>query len=50
MSKATQNSVYSAPTLSKMGRVETLTAGTSKGDNTDAAFPVGTPFGSITFS
>ena len=50
MTDNTAKIAYVAPSLCKMGRVETLTAGTRKGDNTDAVFPVGTPFGDITFS
>jgi hypothetical protein len=41
---------YVAPALRKEGRVEALTAGNASGANTDAVFPVGTPFGDVTFS
>ncbi|KUP93528.1 putative RiPP precursor [Tritonibacter horizontis] len=50
MTDNTTKITYVAPSLCKKGRVEALTAGTSKGENGDAAFPVGTPFGDLTFS
>lgn len=41
---------YVAPALRKEGRVEALTAGSTIGNNTDANFPVNTPFNEVTFS
>lgn len=45
-----QNMTYEAPSLTVVGSVEELTAGTKTGNATDAAFPVHTPRGDITFS
>lgn len=50
MTDTTAKTAYAAPSLCKMGRVESLTAGTSKGAQTDASFPVTTPFVDVTFS
>jgi len=44
------STVYVAPSLRKMGRLETLTSGTSTGQSSDASFPSGTPFSQVTFS
>lgn len=41
---------YSAPTVEDMGSFETLTQGTSTGNDLDRQFPVGTPRGDLTFS
>lgn len=41
---------YEAPELTVHGALEDLTQGGSVGSALDAAFPVGTPFGDLTFS
>jgi len=41
---------YEAPEVVDYGDLVELTAGQSSGDYTDATFPVGTPFRSVTFS
>ncbi len=46
----TQKAKYEAPKLNKIGSFETITQGKSHGNSLDAAFPVGTPFSSLTFS
>ncbi len=50
MTENTKKHAYIAPNLSKVGRVESVTAGTTSGKNTDSYFPVGTPYGDVTFS
>jgi hypothetical protein len=45
-----KKSTYTAPRLVRHGSVETLTKGSSTGSFLDATFPVGTPFGDLTFS
>ena len=42
--------VYETPVLSEIGSFETLTQGTSNGNNLDRVFPSGTPRGDLTFS
>lgn len=46
----TQKKSYEAPRLNKVGSFEEVTQGASKGSSLDATFPVGTPFGQLTFS
>lgn len=41
---------YTAPTIADLGSVAELTLGNVPGDSTDAAFPVNTPRGELTFS
>ena len=41
---------YESPQVVDYGDLTELTAGSSTGDFTDAAFPVGTPFRNLTFS
>ncbi|MFK7878964.1 hypothetical protein [Roseobacter sp.] len=41
---------YTAPVLRAHGKVEALTKGGTDGGSTDAMFPQGTPFSSLTFS
>lgn len=41
---------YEAPDVVDYGDLVELTAGQASGDFTDQAFPVGTPFRSLTFS
>lgn len=41
---------YEAPAVVDYGDLHDLTAGSSTGDFTDQAFPVGTPFKTLTFS
>lgn len=41
---------YVRPTLHVQGKLESLTQGASNGSALDAAFPVGTPKGKLTFS
>lgn len=41
---------YVAPVLTVVGTFETITQGSSDGEDLDAAFPVGTPRGELTFS
>jgi hypothetical protein len=41
---------YEAPQITTLGTVADLTQGNSTGPNTDAAFPVNTPRGELTFS
>lgn len=47
---ATPEARYERPQLTQIGSFEAVTQGHSAGSKTDAAFPVGTPRGSITFS
>lgn len=46
----TQKKSYEAPRLSKVGSFEAVTQAAGKGSLLDANFPVGTPFGELTFS
>jgi hypothetical protein len=41
---------YEAPEVTDYGKLTDITAATKSSGNTDRAFPVGTPSGSITFS
>jgi hypothetical protein len=41
---------YVAPTFRAHGTLEALTQGNKTGNNLDADFPSGTPFGDLTFS
>ena len=41
---------YAAPQMRQHGAMEAATQGASTGSALDAAFPVGTPFGDLTFS
>lgn len=41
---------YEAPRLRKLGKVESWAKGSLQGTFTDAAFPVHTPIGNITFT
>jgi hypothetical protein len=41
---------YAKPELITYGSMATITQGSSSGDFTDADFPAGTPFKSLTFS
>lgn len=45
-----QKKSYIKPQLTVHGNVEVLTQGQSTGKKLDAAFPVGTDFGDLTFS
>lgn len=46
----TEKTAYEAPAMTALGSFETLTQGASSGSQLDSTFPVGTPFGSLTFS
>lgn len=41
---------YSAPEIEDLGAFEEITQGASTGSALDGTFPVGTPFGQLTFS
>ena len=41
---------YQAPRLAVHGDVENVTQGNKTGNSLDKTFPVGTPFGKLTFS
>lgn len=41
---------YEAPRLTVHGSIEQITQGASTGSALDAAFPIGTTFGDLTFS
>ena len=45
-----QRKTYETPNLVELGSVEELTLGQSRGNQLDATFPSGTPFGQLTFS
>lgn len=41
---------YEAPSLTVHGSIDQITQGASTGSSLDAAFPIGTAFGDLTFS
>jgi len=50
MNTQTEKLSYEAPKMTLVGSLEQVTQGHATGARTDAAFPTGTPFGSLTFS
>jgi hypothetical protein len=48
--RKTEKKPYEAPRITVLGDIEAITLGSATGQFTDAAFPIGTPFRSITFS
>ena len=46
----TEKTVYETPAMTSLGSFETLTQGGTGRTQLDANFPVGTPFGDLTFS
>ena len=50
MEKVVEKDEYETPNLTVHGSIETITQGASEGTILDATFPVGTPFGDLTFS
>lgn len=41
---------YTSPQITVHGDIEVITLGSAQGNFTDAAFPINTPFRSLTFS
>jgi hypothetical protein len=50
MENTSEKLEYETPSLTAHGSIDTITQGASAGSVLDADFPVGTPFGGLTFS
>jgi hypothetical protein len=50
MNAIVEREEYEAPKLETHGSIEAITQGASTGTFLDSTFPVGTPFGDLTFS